>query len=46
MTNQTDQKDKNNRDKMTEEELKTALRPIWQGVRLALETPCCLISSS
>lgn len=31
MTNQTDQKDKNNRDKMTEEELKTALRPIWQG---------------
>jgi hypothetical protein len=31
MTNQTDQKDKNNRGKMTEEELKTALRPIWQG---------------
>ena len=31
MTNQTDQKDKNNRDEMTEEELKTALRPIWQG---------------
>ena len=31
MANQTDQKDKNNRDKMTEEELKIALRPIWQG---------------
>jgi len=31
MANQTDQKDKNNRGKMTEEELKNALRPIWQG---------------
>lgn len=31
MTNQTDQKDKNNRGKMAEEELKNALRPIWQG---------------